>query len=254
MTLLQAAALGIVEGITEFLPISSTGHLILTAKLLGIQSTEAVKSFEIIIQLGAIAAVLALYWKTLLKHRALWRPIIAAFIPTMILGLVLHDIVKTYLLDNTSVVLWSMGIGGVVLIAFEMLHKRAWTTDDPAKLKTAPAALIGVIQTLAVIPGVSRSAATIIGGMLLGVSRSAIVEFSFLLALPTMAGATALDLLKSYDQFSSSDVASIIVGFVTAFITAYIAIKWLLKFVQTHTFVAFGVYRIIAAIVLALVL
>jgi undecaprenyl-diphosphatase len=254
MTILQALALGVVEGITEFLPVSSTGHLILTSKLFGIASTEAVKSFEIVIQSGAIAAVLVFYWKTLLKHRALWRPIIAAFIPTMILGFLLHDVVKTYLLGNVSIVLWSMGIGGIVLIAFEMLHKRQWTTNDPATIKTLPAALIGVMQTLAVIPGVSRSAATIVGGMLLGVSRSAIVEFSFLLALPTMAGATALDLLKSYDQFSSSDIISIVVGFVAAFVTAYIAITWLLKYVRTHTFIAFGVYRIAAALVLALIL
>jgi undecaprenyl-diphosphatase len=250
MTLLSAALLGIVEGITEFLPVSSTGHLIIAQKLLNVPATDAVKSFDIAIQLGAILAAVIIYWP-MLMNRKLWIPVLAAFLPTAIIGFALHSVVKTYLLGNSTVVILALGIGGVILIGFELLHKEKDATITKAENVSVPQAIvIGLAQAVALIPGVSRSAATVIGGMSLGISRSAIVDFSFLLAIPTMAAATGLDLVKSADSFSSNDLLMLAVGFVLSFITAYVAIKWLLSFVRSHSFVAFGVYRIIVAIAL----
>lgn len=248
MTLLDSAILGIVEGITEFLPISSTGHLILTSTLLGLPSTEFLKSFEIAIQLGAILAVVVLYWRSFLDFSIL-KKIAAAFIPTAIIGLLLHDLAKTYLLGNVEVVLWALGIGGVALIVFELLHKEKEDGADSVTTITYPQAIaVGVFQALAIIPGVSRSAATIIGGLVMGVRRVAIVEFSFLLAVPVMAAATALDLFKSAHTFSSADAGNLGVGFVVSFVVALLAIRFLLQYVRKHTFISFGIYRIVAAL------
>lgn len=248
MTLLHTIILGIVEGITEFLPISSTGHLIIAEHLFGIPSTDAVKSFSIIIQLGAICAALLVYWKTLIHSKRTMLLVLAAFVPTAILGALLHGIVKQYLLGDASIVAWSLSLGGIVIIVFEMLHKdESASTHDLESMSFLQAMTIGILQTLAIVPGVSRSAATILGGMSMGIRRTVIVDFSFLLAIPTMAGATALDLFKSYDVLTQSDVSMIAVGFVIAFVSAYMAIKWLLAFVRTHTFISFGIYRILAA-------
>lgn len=248
MSLIAAALLGIVEGITEFLPVSSTGHLILAEKLFAIPATDAVKSFDIVIQLGAIAAALVVYWSTLVSSRRIVTLVLAAFIPTAILGALLHHVVKSYLLDP-SVVVWALFIGGFVLIGFELWHRENKATIDTVeKITVGKAVMIGIAQTLAVIPGTSRSAASIVGGMMLGVRRATIVDFSFLLAIPTMAGASVLDLYKSAATFSSHDALTIGVGFVTSFIAAYFAIHWLLKYVRTHTFVSFGIYRIALAL------
>ncbi len=249
MSLFAATLLGIVEGITEFLPISSTGHLILAQHLFDITSTDAVKSFDIVIQLGAIAAALVIFWKTLLQSRRVLTLVLVAFVPTALLGALLHSAVKTYLLEP-SVVAWALFLGGFIIIAFELWYKETRTAVETVeKITIGKAVLIGILQTLAVIPGTSRSAATIIGGMALGVRRSVIVDFSFLLAIPTMAGATALDLYKSAGAFGSHDLLTIAVGFVTSFVAAYIAIQWLLRYVRTHSFIAFGVYRIVVAVV-----
>ena len=254
MTLLQAAILGIIEGITEFLPISSTGHLIVAEKFMGIASTDTVKSFDIVIQLGAIAAALVVYWNVLMKNRHLWKTTLAAFIPTAILGFLLHGSVKTYLLGNVAVVAWALGIGGILLLGFEYVWKsKEPETKDVHGITVKQAIIIGLVQTLAVIPGTSRSAATIIGGMMLGISRAAIVDFSFLLAIPTMAGATVLDIAKSYGQLSFEHLGIFVVGFLLSFVTAYAVIRWLLRFIRTHTFIVFGVYRIgLAVVVFAL--
>jgi undecaprenyl-diphosphatase len=249
LTLLYAALLGIIEGITEFLPISSTGHLILSEHLLGIPITDAVKSFDIAIQLGAIAAVLLIYWKILFANWKTFKMVCIAFIPTAVIGLLLHSVIKTYLLGSTNVVVWALLIGGIALILFELNHR-----EEKAKTKclgevTVTQALwIGVFQSLALIPGTSRSAATIVGGLILGLDRKTIIDFSFLLAIPTMAAATGLDLLGSASSFTSHDITTIAVGFVFSFITAYFAIKWLLTFIRSHTFIPFGIYRIIIAI------
>ncbi len=249
-TTLHALVLGIVEGITEFLPISSTGHMILTAHLLHIPETDFVKSFEIIIQLGAICAVLALYWKKLLTSAKVFWRVAVAFIPTAIIGLLLYKVVKQYLLGSTTVVLWSLLIGGIALIMFERYQKgRESRIQDIENISYKQAFTIGLFQSLAIVPGVSRSAATIVGGLLLGISRSAIVEFSFLLAVPTMAAATGLDLLKSYHTLASGSFGLLAVGFVTAFVSAFIAIKFLISYIQKHTFTPFGVYRVMLALV-----
>lgn len=248
MTALTAALLGVVEGISEFLPISSTGHLILASHLLGLTQTDFQKSFEIIIQLGAIAAVIVLYWRSFCNFEILKR-IIVAFIPTGIIGLALYKLIKTYLLGNEAVVLWALGLGGVVLVVFELLHKEKTTaTQEITTISYKQSALIGLFQALAIVPGVSRSAATIVGGLMMGLKRTTIVEFSFLLAVPTMLAATGLDLYKNASSFSGSDTLSLAIGFITAFVVALGAITFLLRFVRTHTFIPFGIYRIIAAL------
>lgn len=250
MDILQAIILSIVEGISEFLPISSTGHLILASDILKVAQTDFVKSFEIIIQLGAILAVVVLYAKTLLEKRKMWLPLLAAFIPTAVIGFVLFKIIKQFLLGSTVITLWSLLIGGIILIIAEKLYKeQPHHVDDIGKLSLKKAALIGFIQSISVIPGVSRSAATILGGLFVGLKRKAAVEFSFLLAIPTMIAATGLDLIKSDFSFSSNEWVLLVVGFIGAFLTALLAIKYFLQYVRNHTFVAFGIYRIILAIV-----
>lgn len=242
MTLIQVITLSIVEGITEFLPISSTGHMILASTLLKIAETDFVKSFEIIIQFGAILAVLLLYWKKLLTNKDTFISVAIAFIPTAIVGLVLYKFIKDILLGNPWVVVWSLGIGGIFLILLEKNHK-----EKTEHMNLFQAFLIGCAQSLSVIPGVSRAAATIAGALLLGIKREPAVEFSFLLAIPTMAAATGLDLLKSGQHFTGSQVKLLGIGFVGAFITALIVVKWFIGFVKKHTFIPFAIYRILAA-------
>ncbi len=248
MSLLQVTIFSLVEGITEFLPVSSTGHLILTADLLGLAQTDVQKSFEIAIQLGAILAVVLLYGRALLKDVRTMQRVAVAFIPTAVIGFLLHGIVKRLLLGNTSVVLWSLLIGGIILIVFERFRPVRSSTSAINKMTYGQAVLVGACQSIAIIPGVSRSAATIVGGELMGVSRSAIVEFSFLLAIPTMAAATAYDLWKSAGEFTLADIQSLAIGFILSFLVAFIAIRWFLAFIKNHSFVSFGVYRIVIAI------
>ena len=240
--------LGVVEGITEFLPISSTAHLILTAKLLNLPQTEYIKSFEIIIQLGAILSVVALYWRSLLDLEVIKR-LIVAFIPTGIIGLIVYKFAKQYLLGNTSVVLWALLLGGILIIVFEYLYKPK--DVDNQEIRSIPykhCLAIGLFQSIAIVPGVSRSAATVIGGLLLGLNRKTIIEFSFLLAVPTMLAASSLDLIKSADSFSIDQIWFLGVGFVVSFIVALLSIKFLLRYIKKHDFKAFGVYRIVIAI------
>jgi len=254
MNFFDAAVLGIVEGLTEFLPVSSTGHLILVGHLLGIPDTDFLKTFEIAIQAGAIGAVIVLYWKSFLNLEITKR-VLVGFIPTALIGFALYRLIKTYLLGNEYVVLAALAMGGVALIIFERLHKEgAEATDDISRMSYRQAVGIGLFQSIAVIPGVSRSGASILGGLILGLRRTAIVEYSFLLAVPTMGAATALDLFKSYSLFSTGDAWSLAVGFVTAFIVALIVIQFFLRFVRTQTFVSFGVYRVLAAAVFFLFL
>lgn len=256
MQMIHAVILGIVEGVTEFLPISSTGHMMLAGKLMNLEQTEFLKSFEVAIQLGAILSVVVLYRKKIFKQRTLFWKIMAAFIPTAILGALLYRIVKTYLLSSVTVVLWSLLIGGIAIIAFERIfQKKKDRSSGPANeielenITYRQCAYVGLFQSLAMIPGVSRSAATIIGGMSLGISRKAIVEFSFLLAVPTMCAATGLDLLKSSCALTSRQYILLSVGFFFAFVTAMAAIKFFIKFVQNNSFVSFGIYRIVLSII-----
>lgn len=248
MDIVHALTLGTVEGITEFLPISSTGHLILASKLLNIPSTDFQKSFNIIIQLGAILSVVILYWKTLWNFETI-KKLIVAFIPTGIIGLAFYKIIKTYFLGNEYIVVFALLIGGVLLIIFELLHtEKEGGVEGIAAISYKQAALVGVFQSVAIIPGVSRSAATIIGGLFLGLKRKTIVEFSFLLAVPTMCAATGLDILKNASSFSANQAGFLAVGFVVSFVVAMLSIKFLLAFVKTHNFIPFGIYRILLAL------
>ncbi|MFH0975050.1 MAG: undecaprenyl-diphosphate phosphatase [Spirochaetota bacterium] len=250
MNLFQTLIMAIVEGITEFLPISSTGHLVLTAEVLKVQQTEFMKTFEITIQFAAILSIVAIYWRKLLVDRRIFARVAAAFIPTGILGLIFYKIVKRYLLTNTTLILWSLFLGGIALIVFELLHKeKDDSVDDLASIPYGKAVIIGIFQSIAMIPGVSRSAATIIGGLMLGIKRKTIVEFSFLLAVPTMLAATCLDLYKNAGDFSMDQISVLSTGFVLSFIFAFLSVKWLLKFIESHTFISFGIYRIILSIV-----
>lgn len=254
MSYFESIILGIIEGVTEFLPISSTAHLILGASALGIVQSDFVKSFEIIIQLGAILAVVVFFWKKLFDLNTI-KLMLIGFIPTAVLGLLFYKRIKSYLGD-VSVVLWALFIGGVILIVFEWWYaKRVISTKRSDKLTPRQAFLVGCFQSIAFVPGVSRSGATIVGGMTLGISRTAIAEYSFLLAVPTMCAATGLDVIKNHKLiFSSGNLGVLITGFATSFIGALIAIKFFLGYVKKNNFVYFGVYRIAIAIIFFLTL
>lgn len=248
MTPLDAVILGIVEGLTEFLPISSTGHLILASSLLHIQQTDFLKTFEVVIQLGAIFAIVMLYIKSLFDIEVLKR-LVVAFIPTGVIGLAFYHVVKTYLLGNEVVVLWAFGLGGLVLIGFELFHVGpSEASDDVRAITYKQAAIIGLFQSIAIVPGVSRSAATIVGGLSLGLSRETIVTFSFLLAVPTMVAASGLDLMKNAGNFSGADFSMLAVGFLVSFVVALVAVRWLLAYIKDRTFTLFGYYRVLAAL------
>lgn len=245
MSVLQALILGIIEGITEFLPVSSTAHLILASHALGLAETEFLKSFEIIIQLGAILSVVLLYWRKFLDLEVVKR-LVVAFVPTAIIGATVYDVVKSVLLGSVTVVLVALVVGGVALIFFERARAPGGEEIDFTEITYRRALLVGLFQAIAVVPGVSRSAATIIGGSLIGISRRTIVEFSFMLAVPTMLAASVLDLARSHRALvGNMDVLA--VGFVVSFVTAIFAIKSFLAFIKKRSFAAFGVYRILLA-------
>lgn len=277
MNIFDAVLLGIVEGITEFLPISSTGHMILVSHILNIGADTFTKSFEIIIQLGAILAVVFIYRQKVFKNFRLMFKVGVAFLPTAIIGLALYSFAKKYLLGDVRIVVASLFIGGIIILLFERKYgqqdsKNISRTNmgdanvnntnnterqvvlDENSVSIKQALYIGLFQSIAIIPGVSRSAATIIGGQILGLSRTVIVEFSFLLAIPVMLAAASLDLYKHHESFSSDQFGLLVVGFVTAFFVALLAIKTFLSYIQKHSFAVFGVYRILLAIIFAGVL
>ncbi len=254
MTIIHSIILGLIEGITEFLPISSTAHLIIAAKWLKIPDSSFLTSFLISIQLGAILSVAVLYAKTIIKNPRLILKIAAAFIPTAIIGLAVYKLVKNYLMESLPLIAGALILGGIILI---ILEKYFFKKSNSGNIIQQPnyleidaisyrqATLIGVFQALAVVPGVSRSAATIMGGLSLGVSRKNIVEFSFLLAMPTMLAATALDLYKTPPILNGQEIIVWTIGLAVSFITAIIGIKFFIKFIQKNNFVSFGWYRII---------
>ena len=245
----HALILSVVEGVTEFLPVSSTGHLILASDLLNIPHTEFAKSFDVIIQLGAILAVVVLYWKTLFYNRKLWPKIAAAFLPTAVIGFALYKFIKEHLLGNSEVTLAALFIGGILLIIWEFVYKeQPHHLDKIESLSYRKAFFIGVAQSLSVIPGVSRSAASIIGGLTVGLKRKTAVEMSFFLAIPTMMGATGLDLVRSNFEFTPQEWSILAVGFAGSFVTAVLAVKYFLRFIARHTFIPFGIYRIVVAL------
>lgn len=249
MTFLDAILLGFIEGVTEFLPISSTGHLILASRLLQIPQSEFTKSFEIAIQLGAILAVAALYGRSLLLDRAVLLRVCVAFVPTGVVGFALYRVFRQYLIASEALVLWALLLGGVFLILFERFHRTSPSAEEGIERMTLRQAfLIGCFQSAALVPGISRAAATIVGGLLLGLPRRTIVTFSFLLAIPTMVAATGYDLLKTAPAFSAGEFALLATGFVTSFFVALLVIRWFLGYVQNRTFEAFGWYRVVLAI------
>lgn len=252
MTILESVILGIVEGLSEFLPISSTGHLILASALLKLQQTDVHKVFEVTIQSGAILAVVYLYRKQLASRSDLLLKLGAAFVPTGVLGYLLYKTVKSFF--NPSVVSYMLIAGGGALIAIEnYLKKRPAAPGSLQSVSYKNAFTIGLIQSISMIPGVSRAGATIMGGLLVGMNRKDAAEFSFLLAVPTMFAATAYDIYKNYGAFNIGDWQNIFAGFIASFLFAVVAVKALLKFITNHTFIPFGIYRIAVGILFLLV-
>jgi len=247
LDLLTAIILAIVEGLTEFLPVSSTGHTILAAAILGVAQTEFVKSFELFLEFGSILAVVVTYWKYFLDVNVLKR-LLVAFIPTGIVGVILYRIFKELLLGNEQVVLWALLLGGIFLMVFELFYHEKAGVNEISEIPYKHCLLIGVFQSISIIPGASRSAPTIMGGLALGMRRQTIVLFSFLLAVPTMIAASGFDLFMSANQFSTSQFQVLLVGFAVSFMVALVAIRFFLNYVKKHNFIPFGVYRIILVV------
>jgi len=250
MSWLDAIIIAIIEGITEFLPISSTGHMIITTKLLGVEPSDFVNSYIVNIQFGAILAVVVLYFKRFFQSLDFYFKLFVAFIPAAIFGLLLNEYIDM-MLGSVLVVAISLVIGGVILLFVDKWFAKTSENQDI----TYPKALkIGLFQVIAMIPGVSRSAATIVGGMTQKLSRKNAAEFSFFLAVPTMVAASAFELYKNHASIDSSNVMMLVVGNIVAFVVAMMAIKFFINILTKFGFKAFGVYRIIiGAIIISLV-
>lgn len=244
--------MGLVEGATEFLPVSSTFHLIWTGKLLGIEQTEFLKTFEVFIQSGGIAAVLFLYIRTLLSDRRLTGLVLTSFIPTATVGLILYRMIRGYFFENELLQLGVLLLVGIFFILYERFADHTKNTADLTRLSVKGAILIGLAQALAVVPGVSRAGAVIIAMMMLRFRRDEAAKYSFLLAVPTIFAASALDLIQMREVvFSQIGNAYLLgIGFVTAFISALVIVKWFIRFLGQHSLEAFGWYRIALFIVL----
>lgn len=255
MTWFEAFIVAVIEGLTEFLPVSSTGHMILTQAFMGIESTEFVKLFTITIQFGAIISVLVLYWKRFLQTVSFYTKLLIAFIPAAIIGLLAGDLIDE-LLESPLVVAISLLLGGIVLLFIDKIFK---TEDSEKKVDNKSALVIGLFQCIAMIPGVSRSAATIIGGMSQNLSRKTAAEFSFFLAVPTMAAASGYKILKLVLEEGgvetlTSQIGILLFGNLIAFIVAMLAIKFFIAFLSRYGFKLFGWYRIIAGSIIIILL
>lgn len=251
MTSLQAIYLGIIEGLTEFLPISSTGHLVLATHFLHIAQTDFLVAFEIAIQLGAILAVLYMYWKKIFKISMIKR-LIVGFIPTGIAGFVIYPHIKS-LLENPLLVGVTLFIGGIIILFVENAYY-TWKQADKVELRhevsMKEAFYLGLYQIIAMIPGVSRSGAVIVGGLLMKMDRKVLTEFTFLLAVPTMAAATLYSFYKNiHVVMQTGNISALLLGTLTSFIVATFVIKLFLDYIRKHTFVAFGIYRIVIGII-----
>ncbi|HLE50124.1 MAG TPA: undecaprenyl-diphosphate phosphatase [Patescibacteria group bacterium] len=247
MNFWQALTLGVVEGGTEYLPVSSTFHLIWTGKILAMPQIEFLKTFEIFIQSGAIAAVLFLYLKTLLSDRKLMAKVLTSFIPTAAVGLVLYKIIKGYFFENDFLQLTIFLAVGILFILYERLADHKANTRELSSLTVNQALAVGLAQALAVVPGVSRAGAVIMGMMLMRFRRDEAAKYSFLLAVPTIFAAAGLDLVKSRAVvFDNGGGWLLALGFVSAFISALVVIKWLIRYLQRHSLEIFGWYRIAA--------
>jgi undecaprenyl-diphosphatase len=262
MLILIAILLGIIEGLTEFLPISSTGHQILVGHLVGFTDDKAA-TFQIFIQLGAILAVVWLYFDRFagllkwqdnsgLKGKRGLQLLFLTTLPALIAGFLAHDFIKEHLFQPLTVAI-GLAVGGVIMIIFERFKHKVKTISLD-KITPRQALAVGLFQLFALWPGVSRSASTIIGGVIQGMDRKTAVEYSFLIAVPVMISATGYDLLKSLDVLQASDIPLFAVGFVTAFVAAIFAIKYFVEFVKRFGFTAFGWYRIILAAIVLLIM
>ncbi len=253
MDIFQAIIIGIIEGFTEFLPISSTGHMIVASEFLGVSQDNLTKAYEVIIQFAAILAVMLVYRdKMTLKKIELWQKLFIAFLPLAVVGFIFKDLIKELFTVNTVAVMFI--IGGIVFLIVEKFYKEEEShTNEVENVSYKQAFLVGIAQIFSLIPGTSRAGATIIGGMMLKMNRKTSAEFSFLLAIPVMGAVSAYDLLKHYHEFADANWGAFIIGFLTAFVVAYLTIKLFLVFLQRFTFVAFGIYRIIFGILLLLI-
>lgn len=260
LDIMKVIILGIVEGLTEFLPVSSTGHLIVASALLDFNALGG--TFEIFIQFGAVVAVVLFYRAELFQQvrlirsdrsvQRVWLGILVAFIPAAVIGFLFSDQIKAVLF-NPTVVAIALIVGGVIFLVVERNQKDARpTTTRMEDMTSRQAILIGLAQTLALIPGVSRSGASIISGLLVGMDRRTATRFSFFLAIPTLGIATLYDLVKNLNQVTSSDLLNLVLGAVVAGIIAWLSIAWLLRFVERNRFVVFGYYRILAGIIILL--
>ena len=248
MGILEAVIIAIIEGLTEFLPVSSTGHMILASALMDIHEDDFVKSFEIAIQLGAILAIVLLYAKRFLQGINIYIKLTAAFIPTAIIGFLAYETIKAYLF-NPIVVATSLIVGGVVLIFIDKrVVSRESKVEDLENITLKNAFFIGLIQCVSMIPGVSRAAATIVGGVYNGLDKKQATEFSFLLAVPTMFAATGYDLLKTPVVFTEHQMILLGIGLAVAFVTALVAVKIFIKIVENYGFNYFGYYRILIGV------
>ncbi len=257
MNTLQSIIIAIVEGLTEFLPISSTGHMIITEKVLGITETDFIKVFTVAIQLGAILAVVVLYAKKFFDFKK-WQfyvKLAAAVVPALVMGFLFNKKIDA-LLESSLTVAISMLVGGIILLFIDKAFKNP-TIQSEEKVSYGKAVIIGFWQCIAMIPGVSRSAASIIGGMQQKLTRSAAAEFSFFLAVPTMLAATGYKLLKYYKErggFTGEEIKQLAIGNIVAFIVAMLAIKFFIGFLKKYGFTVWGWYRIILGIVLLLLI
>lgn len=260
MSIIQAIILAVIEGITEFLPISSTGHMIIASSVMGIEEQEFTKTYTVMIQFGAILSVLALYWKRLIQSMDIYLKLAFAFIPTAILGFLLNDVIDN-LLESPLTVAITLIAGGIILIFVDKWFKQPEQEPVAFNLSPVSAVKIGLFQAVSMIPGVSRSAASIVGGMITGLTRKQAAEFSFLLAVPTMFAAAGYKLYKylklmnkNATSLSSEDFTNLITGNIVAFIVAVIAIKAFIHLLTRYGFKWFGVYRIIVGIIILIVL
>ncbi len=257
MNFIQALILGIIEGITEFLPISSTAHLIITSKLLAIPQTDFHKFFEVFIQSGAILAVVVIYFQYLLKRKNLIKYLIYSFIPTAIIGFLLYKVIKNVFFESDILIIGAIFLVGLIFLKVEwLIKKKVINLHKPlTSLTFKEAVIIGLGQALAVIPGVSRAGSVIVGMMLLGYERDEAATYSFLLAVPTIMAASAYDLYKMRGIIFSSSVnlVYLFIGFIASFATAYLAVRWLINYLKKNTLVIFGIYRLLLAIILLLV-
>ncbi|MEI6221338.1 MAG: undecaprenyl-diphosphate phosphatase [bacterium] len=254
MSYLQAVLMGIIEGLTEYLPISSTFHEITFASILAIPTTEFVKLFEVVIQSGAILSVFILYFPLLFRDRTLLKNTFVSFIPTAVLGIILYKVVKDVFLVNVALRLSVFALVGVIFILFEYFvkAKKISLTRSVQGITLHEAFLIGIIQAIAFIPGVSRSGAVIVGMMFLRYKRDEAAKYSFLLSIPTIFAASAYDMYKAKDLLltSSSSFLILLVGFIAAFMSSFVVIKWFLTYLKTRTLTVFGIYRIVLTMVI----